>query len=103
MCKNFFPKCKLCDSDNSRKHVTNECATFNKLRDETIKKLSYKLEIKDKNIDLKQLILRLYYDPRETDHQDTHEIIKDFATEITKIYGMAKDKKNEQESDYEEI
>ena len=65
----LFPKCKLCDSDNSRKHVTNECETFNKLREETIKKLSKKLEIKDKNIDLEQLILRLYYDPRETDHK----------------------------------
>ncbi len=42
----------------------------------------------------------MYYDPRETDHRDTHEIIKDFATELTKIYGMEKDKKNEQESDY---
>ncbi len=35
----LFPKCKLCDSDNSRKHLTNECETFNKLREETIKKL----------------------------------------------------------------
>ena len=32
--------------------------------------------------------------------KDTHEIIKDFATDLTKIYGMEKDKKNEQESDY---
>ena len=43
----------------------------------------------------------MYYDPRETDHRDTHEIIKDFATDLTKIYGMEKDKKNEQELDYE--
>jgi hypothetical protein len=39
----------------------------------------------------------------DNDHRETYEIMKDFAIELTKIYWMIKDKKNEKESDYEEI
>ena len=44
--------------------------------------MSKKLGIKDKNIDLEQLILRLYYVPRINDQRDTFEIKKIFLPNL---------------------
>ena len=53
---------------------------FEDLREKTKEKLKKELSLEDDITDLEQLILRLYYDPKDTDGKKTHEII--FGKEI---------------------
>ena len=55
--------------------------------------------MKDDITDLEQLILRLYYDPKDTDGKDAHVILKDFALQLAITFGKELNDRAESEEE----
>jgi hypothetical protein len=77
----YVPICKYCGMKNSRRHVTNECLTFNGLREWTWKKLGEHRKIERYKGDLETAILDVYFDPGDR-CQEELEIVKGFTLQL---------------------
>jgi hypothetical protein len=73
--------CRYCGQKNGRRHVTNECPSFEKLREWTCKGLGKYIKIDRYKGDLETAILDAYFDPGEK-CQEQLEVLKGFAIQL---------------------
>ena len=77
----YIPKCPFCNSDNSRKHVTNVCPKFENIRGKTWVNLGKTRNIEPYKGDLESAILDVYFNPGENCQKEL-EVLKSFAVQL---------------------
>jgi hypothetical protein len=73
--------CRYCGQRNGRRHVTNDCSTFEKLRNWTWKALGKYIKTDKYKGDLEKAILDAYFEPGEM-CQKVLEVLKGFAIQL---------------------